>query len=120
MNTTTALISIAVIAWILQIVLSGLQIKRFNDAFARMQKGKYLGVGRNKTKRFQPRVLIALSFDEDYKVIDTVLMKGLTVFALPKQILDLHGKHLDEIIPQDIFPNQVACQSALQSALTVK
>lgn len=120
MNTTTALITFALIAWILQIGLSWLQIRRFNHAFTAMQKGAYLGVGRNKTGRFQPRILIALSLDENQYVIDSVLMKGLTVFALPKPILLLHGMHLSQIEPKAVFPNQAACQSALESALTVK
>ncbi|WP_392565868.1 transcriptional regulator GutM [Utexia brackfieldae] len=120
MNTTSALITLAIIAWCLQIALSWLQIKRFNHAFTTMQKGHYLGVGRSKTGRFKPRVLIALSFDENQVVIDSVLMKGVTVFSLPKPIPQLHGLALTQIDPAKIFPNQIACQSALASALTLK
>ncbi|QIQ21070.1 transcriptional regulator GutM [Zophobihabitans entericus] len=119
MNTTTALITLAIIAWILQIFLSWFQIRRFNNAFLAMQKGKYLGVGRSKGRRFQPRVLVALSFDENYNVIDSVLMKGLTVFALPKPIEQLHGMNLKDIDPKTVFPDQSACQSALEIALTI-
>lgn len=120
MNMTTALITLALIAWILQIGLSWLQIKRFNHAFTTMQKGTYLAVGRSNTGRFKPRVLLALAFDENYTVIDSVLMKGLTVFALPKPVTQLHGMKLQEIDPKQIFPNQIACQSALASALVEK
>lgn len=119
MNTTTALISLAMLAWVLQILLSWLQIRRFNNAFLTMRQGTYLGIGRSKGKRFQPRVLIAVAFDEHHNVIDSVLMQGITVFALPKPVTQLHGLNLSQIEPQAIFPAQLACQSALLSALTV-
>ncbi|NUF28468.1 glucitol operon activator protein [Gilliamella bombicola] len=115
---TTTLITIALIAWCIQIVFSWFQIRRFNQAFLAMKKGTYLGVGRSKGKRFMPRVLIAISLDENKVVIDSVIMKGITVFALPKPILQLHGLSVSKIIPEKIFPNDAASQSALTTALT--
>ncbi|OCG13870.1 hypothetical protein A9G24_07120 [Gilliamella sp. App6-5] len=118
MNMTTSLIVIALIVWCIQIIFSWLQIRRFNQAFLAMKKGAYLGVGRSKTKRFRPRVLIAISLDEHQIVIDSVLMKGITVFALPKPIAQLHGLSITDIIPANIFPNDPVSQSALTVALT--
>lgn len=118
MNTTTALICLAVLAWLIQIIFSGVQIYRFNQAFAAMKKGTYLGMGRSSRKRFQPRVLIALSFDKDYRVIDSVIMQGLTVFAQPKPLDQLHGVKLADIVPEVIFPRRRSCQAALISALS--
>ncbi|OCG26075.1 XRE family transcriptional regulator [Gilliamella sp. wkB108] len=120
MNITTTLIVIALIAWCTQIIFSWFQIRRFNHAFLAMKKGTYLGVGRSQTKRFKPRVLIAISLDENQVVIDSILMKGITVFALPKPINQLHGLSVAEIIPENIFPNDLACQNALAVALTAK
>lgn len=120
MNMTTTLIILALIAWCAQIILSWFQIRRFNHAFLAMKKGMYLGVGRNQTKRFKPRVLMALSIDHNHIVIDSVLMKGLTVFALPKPLQQLHGLSVDSIRPENIFPDDLACQSALKVALTAK
>lgn len=120
MNTTTALITFALIAWVLQITMSWLQIRRFNNAFAAMQRGCYLGIGRTQAGRFKPKVLVALSLDENKNVIDSILMRGITVFALPKPILSLHGVNLTDINVEKVFPNQKACQSALISAMTVK
>ncbi|OCG24317.1 hypothetical protein A9G22_04140 [Gilliamella sp. App2-1] len=115
---TTTLIAIALIAWCTQIIFSWFQIRRFNQAFLTMKKGTYLGVGRSKSKRFKPRVLIAISLDKNKVVIDSILMKGITVFALPKPIIQLHGLPACEIIPENIFPNDPTCQSALAIALT--
>lgn len=118
MNMTTTLIVIALIAWCIQIIFSWFQIRRFNHAFLAMKKGTYLGVGRSKTKRFKPRVLIAISLDENQIIIDSILMKGITVFALPKPIFQLQGLSATEIIPEKIFPNDPGSQSALTVALT--
>lgn len=118
MNMTTTFIIVALIAWCIQIVFSWLQIRRFNQAFLALKKGAYLGVGRSKTKRFKPRVLIAVSLDKNQVVIDSVRMKGITVFALPKPIPQLHGMLVSNIIPENIFPYDLASQSALIIALT--
>lgn len=119
MNTTTALITLALIAWFLQIGLSWFQIQRFNRAFTKMKKGVFLAVGRSNTGRFKPRVLLALSFDENYTVIDSVLMQGLTVFASPKAITQLHGLNLNQIDVKKVFPEKLSYQSALLSALAI-
>lgn len=119
MNMTTSLIMIAFIAWGIQIVFSWFQIHRFNRAFLALKKGTYLGVGRSKTNHFKPRVLIAISLDENQIIIDSILMKGLTVFALPKPISKIHGLSATEIIPEKIFPNDFRSQNALAIALTV-
>lgn len=117
MNTTFTLVLLALIAWSIQIMLGWLQIHRFNRAFLSMQKGTYLGVGRSQTQCFKPKVLIALSLDHDKKVIDSVWMKGVTVFALPKSIPQLYGLNITDIMPETIFPNDIASQSALILAL---
>ncbi|KES17700.1 Glucitol operon activator [Gilliamella apicola SCGC AB-598-I20] len=118
MNMTTTIIIFALMAWCIQIVFSWLQIRRFNHAFLAMKKGRYLGVGRSQTKWFKPRVLIAVSLDENQTVIDSISMKGITVFALPKAIPQLLGLNAKEIIPETVYPNDPASQSALSAALT--
>ena len=119
MNMTNTLIVMALIAWCIQIMFSWFQIRRFNHAFLSLKKGIYLGVGRSKNKRFKPRVLIAISLDENQVVIDSVIMKGITVFAIPKPISQLHGLSVLDIIPEKVFPNEPSSQSALTVALTV-
>lgn len=120
MSMTTALIVIALLAWALQIFLSGLQVYRFNKAFMSLKQGTYLGVGRSKRKWPQPRVIIALSFDENRSVIDSLIMKGVTVFSLPQKIDSLHGIKLSEIDPMRIFPSDTRSREALSVALHEK
>ncbi|TCP96500.1 glucitol operon activator protein [Cricetibacter osteomyelitidis] len=116
MNTINALIVIAVIAWILQIILGWWQITRFNKAFEQLCKLGKVGVGRT-AGRFKPKVVIAVAFDKNQRVTGSLLMKGYTVFARPEQIPALLGLLHGEIIPAELFPNKPAYQEALAQAI---
>lgn len=114
-----ALIALAAIAWLSQLLLGGWQIRRFNRAFDRLCQQGAVGIGRS-TRRFRPRVVIALAFDERENVCDSLIMKGLTVFALPQPLTPLHGMHRQELQPDMIFPHDPDCQNALLLALKMK
>ncbi|MDI8752055.1 hypothetical protein MJH54_32220, partial [Salmonella enterica subsp. enterica serovar Montevideo] len=47
----------------------------------------------SRISRFKPRVVVAVALDEQQRVTDTLLMKGLTVFARPVKIAAMQGKH---------------------------
>lgn len=115
----SALITVAVIAWCVQMALGGWQISRFNRAFDQLCLQGRVGVGRSGG-RFKPRVVIAVALNEDQLVADTLFMKGLTVFARPIKIPVIQGKHLDELHPDVIFPHDPLSQNALSLALNLK
>ncbi|MFM1452707.1 transcriptional regulator GutM [Yersinia enterocolitica] len=120
MSPTSALISIVIIAWVLQILLGWWQINQFNRAFDRLcQHGKSVGVGRSGG-RFKPRVVMALAFDENMRVSDSMIMRGISVFARPRTLAHLHGLHQQDLIPDVIFPTDTACQTALSLAIKPK
>ncbi|CNF60573.1 transcriptional regulator GutM [Yersinia enterocolitica] len=120
MSPTSALISIVIIAWVLQILLGWWQINRFNRAFDRLcQHGKSVGVGRSGG-RFKPRVVMALAFDENMRVSDSTFMRGISVFARPRTLAHLHGLHQQDLIPDVIFPTDTTCQTALSLAIKPK
>ncbi|AHG19007.1 XRE family transcriptional regulator [Chania multitudinisentens RB-25] len=116
---TSALITFAVIAWLMQIALGWWQIQRFNHAFDRLCQLGSVGVGRS-SGRFKPRVILALAFDEQQRVCGSLLMRGLTIFAQPKQLNMLHGMHQQDLYPDVIFPEDQACQTALSLAIGPK
>lgn len=116
---TSTLITCAVIAWLMQIALGWWQIQRFNRAFERLCQLGRVGVGRSGG-RFQPRVVLALAFDPQQRVCGSMLMRGLTIFAQPKQLHHLHGMHQQALDPDVIFPGDRACQTALSLALIPK
>lgn len=115
----SALITVAVIAWLGQMALGGWQIRQFNRAFEQLCLRGRVGVGR-AGGRFKPRVILALAFDEKNCVTDTLVMRGLTVFARPGKINALLGKGLQELEPDVIFPHDPLCQNALSLALEMK
>ncbi|TQI81686.1 glucitol operon activator protein [Serratia fonticola] len=116
---TSALITFAVIAWLMQIALGWWQIQRFNRAFDRLCQLGTVGVGRSGG-RFKPRVVLALAFDAQQCVCGSMLMRGLTIFAQPKQLKHLHGMHQQALCPDVIFPGDQACQTALSLAIAPK
>lgn len=114
-----ALIALAVIAWLSQLILGGWQIRNFNRAFDQLCKQGRVGIGRS-SGRFKPRVVIALAFDEQQNVRDSLMMKGLTIFARPRPVSQLHGHNRQQLKPDVIFPHDQNCQNALSLALKLK
>jgi len=103
-----------------QIILGYWQISRFNNAYAELAlHSTYLGVGRSNG-RFTPKILIILALDGDKRVSDSILMQGLTIFAAPQKLTQLHGMDYRDIDPAAIFPDKPRHQQALASALQHK
>ncbi|WP_312828263.1 transcriptional regulator GutM, partial [Escherichia coli] len=75
------------------------------------QKGR-VGVGRSGG-RFKPRVVVAVALDENNMVCDSLIMRGVTVFARPTKIQAIDGISLHELQPDVIFPHDSLCQNAL-------
>ena len=100
----TAFITVAALAWLCQMAFGGWQIYRFNREFdALCQKGR-VGGGRSGG-RFKPRVVVAVALDENNKVCDSLIMRGMTVFARPVKIQAINGILLQELPPDVIFPH---------------
>ncbi|MFP2420741.1 transcriptional regulator GutM [Pseudescherichia vulneris] len=115
----TTLITVAAIAWLSQLVLGGWQLHQFNLAFdALCQKGR-VGIGRSGG-RFKPRVVIAIALDEHNRVCDSLMLRGLTIFARPVKIPAINGTPLQQLQPDVIFPHDSRCQNALSLALKLK
>lgn len=117
MDSTTALILLAALMWLLQIIFGWLQISAFNRAFMQIsQKGKII-TGRN-SGRFSPKSVIVLALDEQQKVVDSLQMKGLSIFARPQPLSSVIGLSVTQIQPEKIFPKDKKSQFALKIALS--
>lgn len=117
MDSTTALIVLAALMWLLQIIFGWLQISAFNRAFMQIsQKGKII-TGRN-SGRFSPKSVIVLVLDEQQKVVDSLQMKGLSIFARPQPLSSVIGLNIVQIQPEKIFPKDKKSQFALKIALS--
>lgn len=117
MDPITLLITFAIIMWLLQSILGWLQIRAFNQAFLEISKKGKITVGRN-SGRFNPKSVIVLAFNEEKKVVDSLHMKGFSVFARPQKLVDVIGLPLDQIIPKKIFPTDKRSQFALKVAIS--
>ncbi len=115
----SALITVAVIAWCAQLALGGWQISRFNRAFDTLCQQGRVGVGRS-SGRFKPRVVVAIALDDQQRIVDTLFMKGLTIFARPQKIPAITGMHAGDLQPDVIFPHDPLSQNALSLALKLK
>ncbi|WP_449556919.1 transcriptional regulator GutM [Huaxiibacter chinensis] len=115
----TALITVAAIAWICQLIFGGWQIRQFNRAFDTLCQQGRVGVGR-AGGRFKPRVVVAIALDEHNRICDSLIMRGMTVFARPAKIQAINGISLQELEPDVIFPHDSLCQNALSLALNLK
>lgn len=115
----TTLITMAAIAWLSQLALGGWQIHCFNHAFNDLCRQGRVGVGRSGG-RFKPRVVIAIALDDQNRVCDSLMMRGLTVFARPKKIQAINGMTLQQLTTDVIFPHDSRCQNALLLALNLK
>lgn len=80
----SALITVAAIARSPSFAFGGWQIRRFNREFDKLCQQGRVGVGRS-AGRFKPRAIVAIAFDDHDRVSDTLLMRGVTVFARPQK-----------------------------------
>lgn len=120
MDPVNSLICVAGVAWVGQIALGWMQIRRFNRALAELADNHgSISIGRS-TGRFKPRVVVVLSLDDDRRILGNFLIKGLTVFSRPQSEETLTGKLASEICPEIMFPRNKAAQQALTLAISNK
>ncbi|CDL85292.1 transcriptional regulator GutM [Xenorhabdus szentirmaii] len=113
------IITIAVIAWLGQIFLGWYQVKSFNHALVHLADSGRVGIGRSN-RHFKSRVIIAIAVDEKGTIASAIIMEGITVFARPKVLPELWGKLVNDLEPDLIFPDSIACREALRMAMMSK
>lgn len=119
MASVNVLILCAMLAWLGQIGLGWLQIRRFNRALSTLAAQGRVGIGR-AGGRFAPRVVVAVSLDEDDRVNGSFMLRGLTVFAQPRPLTEVMGLPLAQIDPPSLFPHHPALSDALALAILNK
>ncbi|WP_413724800.1 transcriptional regulator GutM [Sodalis sp. RH16] len=112
MHTINILIFLALFSWVVQIILGWFQIQHFNKSLARLSEKGKIYIGRS-TGRFSPRIVVAVSVDEQERVTGNFIMKGLTVFSRSFTESKLNGEMITEIKPRELFPKDRKLQQAL-------
>jgi len=90
MDSVSALIIIAIVAWLFQIGFSFFQIRSFNRMLQEMASKGMVKIGKT-TSRWKPRTIVVLVESEDKRIVDAKVFKGWTVFARPKTLPDIIG-----------------------------
>ncbi len=117
---TNTLIILLVLVWVLQIGLGYWQIRCFNQTYTTLaKKGAYIGVGKS-SGRFKPKVVIIVALNEEKKVVDSILMQGLTVFSKPEALTQIHNLDYQQIDADIIFPDKPRHREALKVALSIQ
>lgn len=84
------------IVFLLQSIFGFLQVKNFTNTFKRMnQKGKVL-IGKNP-KKVHAGTILLLNIDDQARILDSEIMKGVSVLARFKEFNSLKGKSLPEL-----------------------
>lgn len=84
--------------WLLQIFMTKIQMKNYQLTIRKMSKrpSGYLGVGIQKQK-LGIGVIAVVVVDEAGLIIESQLMKGVTVFSRFERFTDYNGLHMDEV-----------------------
>jgi glucitol operon activator protein len=90
MDQTTLMILIAIGAWALQIVLGFFQVRAFNRNLQEVAQNGSIKIGKTKS-RWKARTLVLFAVDEDNRIQDARVMKGISIFARPKVLPQLIG-----------------------------
>ncbi|XPE53952.1 transcriptional regulator GutM [Shigella flexneri] len=108
----SALITVAVIAWCAQLALGGWQISCFNRAFDTLCRAR-AGWRGPFQRALKPRVVVAIALDDQQRIVDTLFMKGLTVFARPQKFPQLPVCMSVIYSPMVIFPHDPSINRTL-------
>lgn len=98
MTILTRLLLVIAAMWASQLALAYLQAKRFQADLSGLRKQGTVAVGMGGRRYRGGRAFVALTANEDEIVQDGLVLKGLTVFAKSKTLIDYKGFSLDDII----------------------
>ncbi|UFT98604.1 transcriptional regulator GutM [Radiobacillus kanasensis] len=92
------LIAAFVVVWFLQIFLTSIQMKHYRRTLQLMSRRSngYLGVGVDKQK-FGVGTVVIVVCDNVGKVVDSKLMKGVTVFSRFKPFQEVIGDSIETL-----------------------
>ena len=95
------LIVIAVSMWVLQLVLSILQFRRFAAHVRELRHEGRVAIGKAKG-RFAAGAIVLFVIDGDCNILRGEIMKGVTVFAGFRTFDDFKGRNLLDLTEADV------------------
>ena len=95
------LVLIAVLMWVLQLVLSILQFRRFAAHVKEMRREGRVAIGKAKG-RFVAGAIVLFVIDPACNIVRGEIMKGVTVFAGFRSFDDFTGKNLLDLDEESV------------------
>ena len=92
---------IAVLMWVLQLVLSILQFRRFAAHVKEMRREGRVAIGKAKG-RFVAGAIVLFVIDSECNILRGEIMKGVTVFAGFRPFDDFNGRNLLDLAEADV------------------
>ena len=101
---------IAVLMWVLQLVLSILQFRRFAAHVKEMRREGRVAIGKAKG-RFAAGAIVLFVIDPACNIVRGEIMKGVTVFAGFRPFDDFNGRNLLDLAEADVaaYDRQTRC-----------
>ena len=92
---------IAILMWVLQLVLSLLQFRRFATHVKEMRREGRVAIGKAKG-RFVAGAIVLFVIDPACNIVRGEIMKGVTVFAGFRSFDDFMGRNLLDLTEADV------------------
>ena len=92
---------IAVLMWVIQLVLSILQYRRFAAHVKEMRREGRVAIGKAKG-RFAAGAIVLFVIDPACNIVRGEIMKGVTVFAGFRPFDDFNGRNLLDLAEADV------------------
>ena len=104
---------IAVLMWVLQLVLSILQFRRFAAHVKEMRREGRVAIGKAKG-RFVAGAIVLFVIDPACNIVRGEIMKGVTVFAGFRSFDDFTGRNLLDLTEADVATyDRQTCRAVL-------
>jgi glucitol operon activator protein len=84
------------ILWLVQVVLTYFQVTHYNKRILELKNKGIVAIGRSKGV-INAGAIVILATDEDGRIVDAEIMKGISVFARFRKMRKLIGKHIEEV-----------------------
>lgn len=93
----TVIIAGVAIGWVCQLYLAMKQARSFDFRVRALTRAGRAAVARGGS-RYRGMSYCALAVDEENRVLDAAVLRGVTVFARPADAPHLVGRHLEELL----------------------
>ena len=116
-NASTIVVSL-IVMWILQFALTYWQMKRFVGRLKELRKDGMTAVGMSGG-RYQGRAYGVITVDAEHRILHAEKFGGWTVFSRLRQVPELVGMTLDEVLDESRqLPVSKKLQAAFRRAAT--